>query len=198
LRRSRARIVNAGDEARRRLERNLHDGRPAAAGVAVAVAAAGPVAVPARPGRADEILESAGDELSQALEELRELARGIHPAILTDRGLRPALEALATRAPLPVELAKSRAAAARADRGSRLLRRRGGAHERCQVRQRQTRYGPHHARDGQATIEVSDDGVAARDPLGGTGLRGLADRSRGAGRNAGRALATAPARACRR
>ena len=50
------------------------------------------------------MLEAAGEELAQALEELRELARGIHPAILTDRGLRPALEALAARAPVPVEL----------------------------------------------------------------------------------------------
>ena len=49
--------------------------------------------------------ERAGEELAQALEELRELARGIHPAILSDRGLEPAIEALAGRAPLPVEIA---------------------------------------------------------------------------------------------
>ncbi len=74
-------------------------------------------------------------ELERALEELRELARGMHPAVLSDRGLDPAVEALAGRAPLPVEIVgAARRADARADRAGRLLRRLRGAHQRRQVR----------------------------------------------------------------
>ena len=129
------------------------------------------------PGRPTRSCESAGEELSQALEELRELARGIHPAILTDRGLRPALEALATRAPLPVELpdvpdqplpAPIEAAAyyVVAEALTNVAKYAKAKHATVRVMRA----------DGQATIEVSDDGVGGADPLGGTGLRGLADR----------------------
>jgi PAS domain S-box-containing protein len=104
LRASRTRIVAAGDEERRRLERNLHDGaqqRLVALSLALRLAQA---KVATDPAGADEILAGASDELAQALEELRELARGIHPAVLTDRGLRAALDGLAARTPLPVEV----------------------------------------------------------------------------------------------
>src|SRR5207247_5231331 len=100
----RARIGNAGDEARRRLERNLHDGaqqRLVSLSLSLRLARSLSQRDPAA---ADEILESASEELAQALEELRELARGIHPAVLTDRGLVPALESLVARAPLPVDV----------------------------------------------------------------------------------------------
>ena len=128
------RIVAAGDDERRRLERNLHDGaqqRLVALSLALRLAQA--KVATTRP-RADELLAGASEELAQALEELRELARGIHPAVLTDRGLRAALEGLAARTPLPVELDAARRAPARADRGGRLLRRRRGGHERGQAR----------------------------------------------------------------
>ena len=105
LRASRQRIVTAGDEERRRLERNLHDGaqqRLVALSVALRLAesrlAAGGGGRRRAPGRAR------GRSWAQALEELRELARGIHPAVLSDRGLGPALEALAARTPIPVEV----------------------------------------------------------------------------------------------
>ena len=177
LRRSRSRIVNAGDEARRRLERNLHDGaqqRLVSLSLSLRLAQS---LFQREPAAADEILESARQELSQALEELRELARGIHPAILTDRGLRPALEALATRAPLPVELedvpdqplpAPIEAAAyyVVAEALTNVAKYANAKHATVRVMRA----------DGQATIEVSDDGVGGADPLGGTGLRGLADR----------------------
>ena len=96
---SRARIVAAGDAERRRLERNLHDG---AQQRLVSLALMLRMAARRHPGDPD--LVRAGEELTHALQELRELARGIHPAVLTERGLEPAVEALATRAPLPVEL----------------------------------------------------------------------------------------------
>jgi signal transduction histidine kinase len=177
LRRSRARIVNAGDEARRRLERNLHDGaqqRLVSLSLSLRLARSLSQRDPAA---AEEILESAGQELSQALEELRELARGIHPAILTDRGLGPALEALATRAPLPVELeevpdqplpAPIEAAAYYVVAEALTNVAKYANAKRATVRVMRA--------GGQATIEVSDDGVGGADPLSGTGLRGLADR----------------------
>ena len=104
IRASRSRIVSAADEARRRLERDLHDGaqqRLVALSVSLRLAetrlTAGGEGVP-------EMLAEARAELARALEDLRELARGIHPAVLTDRGLGPALETLVARAPLPVTL----------------------------------------------------------------------------------------------
>ena len=88
LRASRARIVQAGDEARRRLERNLHDGaqqRLVALSLTLRLAQS---KIGADPAFAEQAIESAREELAAALDELRELARGIHPAVLTDRGLR--------------------------------------------------------------------------------------------------------------
>jgi signal transduction histidine kinase len=101
---SRARLVEAGDTARRRLERDLHDGaqqRLVAVALGMRLARA---KLDKDPVAATELLEEAGDQLDQGLEQLRELARGIHPALLTDRGLQPALAALASRAPFPVGL----------------------------------------------------------------------------------------------
>ena len=98
---SRARIVAAGDDERRRLERNLHDG---AQQRLVALALMLRVAEAKSDGEAKDLLKSASAELTDALAELRELARGIHPSILTDRGLVPALEMLAGRCDLPVGL----------------------------------------------------------------------------------------------
>ena len=98
---SRARIVAAGDDERRRLERNLHDG---AQQRLVALALMLRVAEAKTDGEAKDLLKSASAELTDALAELRELARGIHPSILTDRGLVPALEMLASRCDLPVGL----------------------------------------------------------------------------------------------
>ena len=103
LRASRARLVQAGDDERRRLERNLHDG---AQSRLVALA------IHLRLGRnrlpdgseAAKLIDASIDELKQSLDELRELARGIHPAVLSERGLEPALRALAARSVVPVEL----------------------------------------------------------------------------------------------
>ena len=97
---SRARIVAAGDEARRKLERNLHDGaqqRLVSLSLSLRLIQS---RLQRDPAGAVQLMDVAREELAQALEELRELARGIHPAVLTDRGLAAALEALASRAPL--------------------------------------------------------------------------------------------------
>jgi signal transduction histidine kinase len=102
LRASRARIVHTADETRRQLERNLHDGaqqRLVSVSVALRLVAA---TLPGSPEQAGTLLVGATDELDEALEELRALARGLHPATLTKYGLAPALDALASRAPVPV------------------------------------------------------------------------------------------------
>ena len=99
-------MLRIGLEERRRLERDLHDGaqqRLVSMALNIRLARA---KLNEDPLAADELLASAGEELDSALEELRELARGIHPAVLTDRGLGTALETLASRAPVPVELAE--------------------------------------------------------------------------------------------
>ena len=132
---SRARIVQAGDAERRRLERNLHDGAQQrlvtlALGLRLAESR-----LPDDPAGAAELLARASEELALSLEELRELARGIHPAILTDRGLTPALEALADARDAAGRGQRPAAGpAARGDRGCRVLRGLGVARERRQVR----------------------------------------------------------------
>jgi signal transduction histidine kinase len=175
LRESRARVVAAGDAARRQLERDLHDGAQSRlVGLALLLRLARNRA--SDPEQA-ALLERASGELSASLDELRELARGIHPAVLTDRGLEPALDALVTRAPVPVTVeAKLRerlpppvetaayfvvsealtnvAKYARATHATVALRR----------------------ANGHLMVEVADDGIGGASASAGSGLRGLADR----------------------
>jgi PAS domain S-box-containing protein len=176
LRASRARLVRAEDMARRALERNLHDGaqqRLVALSVALRLVES---RMQTDPAGALELLTSAQTELAHALEELRELARGIHPAVLTDRGLKAALETLAARAGLPVEVdtpderlpADVEAAAyyVVAESLTNVARYARATSAQVSVR-----------RNGTAlTVCISDDGIGGADPGGGSGLRGLADR----------------------
>jgi PAS domain S-box-containing protein len=169
---SRARIVQAGDEERRRLERNLHDGAQQRL-----VSLALMLRLAARRHPDDDDLARAGEELSHALQELRELARGIHPAVLTERGLEPALRALADRAPVPVDLdftptdrlpgpVEAAAYYVVSEALTNVAKYAGASVVRVRVDQS----------DGVAQIEVADDGAGGADPSGGSGLRGLADR----------------------
>ncbi len=170
---SRARIVAAGDAERRRLERNLHDG---AQQRLVSLALMLRLAARRHPDDAD--LDRAGEELTHALQELRELARGIHPAVLTERGLEPAIRAVADRAPLPVELEvdigperlPGPVEAAAYYVVSEALTNVAKYANASLVRIRVERSG------GIARIQVSDDGAGGAHPDGGSGLRGLADR----------------------
>src|SRR6185312_14802645 len=103
LQSSRARLVEVSMFERRRLERDLHDGaQQRLVALSLQLGLAHRSLEEGEEAAAGAMLDAARDELARALEELRELARGIHPAVLTDRGLEPALEALAERAPLPV------------------------------------------------------------------------------------------------
>jgi signal transduction histidine kinase len=177
LRASRARIVRTADETRKRLERNLHDGAQQRLVSLSVVLRLIESKLDVDPSRARELLAGAGAELTLALEELREIARGIHPAILTDRGLEPALKALAKRSTLPVEL---RVALAEPLPGpvqvavyyvvSESLTNVTKYAEASKVRVRAT------SADGVARIEVTDDGVGGANVAGGSGIRGLADR----------------------
>lgn len=177
IRASRARIVEAGDAERQRLERNLHDGaqqRLVALSLALRMARA---QVRSSPEAAEQLLDASADELAQALTELRELARGIHPAVLTDRGLEAALETLAARAPAPVEV--------RVDLGARLPATVEAAayYVVSEALANVAKYAQASAisvsverADGWALVEVADDGIGGADPSLGSGLRGLADR----------------------
>jgi signal transduction histidine kinase len=174
---SRARLVSAGDEERRRLERNLHDGaqqRLVSVSVSLRLARA---KFANDPEGAEELLDGADAELSVALEELRELARGIHPAVLTERGLGPALASLADRVPVPVEL--EHLVEERLPRPveaavyfvvSEAL---ANVAKYAQASGVNVRVGQEN---GLAVVEVADNGVGGADPQRGSGLRGLADR----------------------
>jgi len=172
---SRARIVEAGDAERRRLERNLHDGaqqRLVSLSLLLRLAAR---RVKDDPETAAQ-LERAGDELAQALQELRELARGIHPAVLTERGLAPALQVLAARAPLPVELAvPEERLPAPVEAAAYYLVSEALANVAKHARATLVRVEVERT-GGHARVEVVDDGVGGADAGGGSGLRGLADR----------------------
>jgi PAS domain S-box-containing protein len=172
VRRSRARIVAAADDARRRLERNLHDGaqqrlialllqlRSAQRGILEPTTAVG----------------AAVEELAAAVKELRELAQGIHPSALSERGLAPALRIVAARAPVPVELdvtdawldpQLSVAAYYIVSEALTNVAKYADA-TRAAVRVRET--------GDRLVVVVEDDGKGGADPFGGSGLRGLGDR----------------------
>jgi signal transduction histidine kinase len=174
---SRARIVGAGDAERRRLERNLHDGAQQRLVSLALQLRLTQSAIERRPDAVAGLLEEAQAELARALDELRELARGIHPAILTDRGLGPALEAILARAPLPVELT---------DLPEQRLPERVEAAVYYVVAETVTNIAK-HAQAESATVSVTlahntarvvitDNGIGGADPARGSGLRGLADR----------------------
>ncbi|MFN8122280.1 MAG: histidine kinase [Thermoleophilia bacterium] len=173
---SRARLIAAADHERRRLERDLHDGAQQRL-VSLALRLRMAAGCVEEGSEAARFLEGAMGELQQALDELRELARGIHPAVLTDRGLPAAIGGLAGRAPLPVDVdapllerlpepveAAAYFVVAEALTNVARYSSAGSASVRV-VRE-----------NGHAVVEVRDDGVGGADPARGSGLAGLADR----------------------
>jgi signal transduction histidine kinase len=174
---SRLRIVEASDTERRRLERNLHDGaqqRLVAASVGLRLAQA---KLRTSPDEAERVLEALSQDLGEALTELRELAQGIHPAVLTERGLGPALEVLTARAPLDVELGidlserlPEPVETAAYYTVSEALANVVKHADACSAAVRVACGG------GQIVVEVADDGAGGADAEQGSGLRGLRDR----------------------
>ena len=200
LQRRRDQVVESAAEERRRIERDLHDGAQARL-VALAMdlgMAREKLTGQADPERAATLVASAHDEVKRALTELRDLTRGIHPAILTDRGLDAALSAVAARCTVPVavsvdvgdrppqpveqiayycvsELLVNISRHSRASAAAVTVRKTGGG----LVTQR--RRHPHDTAGDLLLIDVRDDGVGGADPSRGTGLRGLAERVASAG-----------------
>jgi signal transduction histidine kinase len=174
---SRARLVEVGDAERRRLERNLHDGAQQRL-VSVAIEL-GMVAsrLESDPAAARRLLTTAQADLTRGLDELRELARGIHPAVLTERGLGPALVALAGRAPVPVELTalpderlappvEAAMYYVVSESITNVAKYANASGATVSV----------NRSNGAAIVVVTDDGVGGADPAVGSGLRGLAAR----------------------
>ena len=176
LRVSRLRIVEAADEARRRIERDLHDGAQQQL-LALALELRVLRSSISDP-EAGPLVDGLAVRLEAALRELRELARGIHPAILTRSGLDPAIASLAERSPVPVDvesaidgrLAPAVEAAAYfvvAEALTNVARYAEAARARVELR---------GDGNGGIVVVVADDGVGGADPNAGSGLRGLQDR----------------------
>jgi signal transduction histidine kinase len=174
---SRARVVAAGDEMRRRLERDLHDGaqqRLVSLSLVLRLAQDGvPAELPVL--RAD--IGRAVKELTEVVDELRETARGIHPAILVESGLGPALRTLARRSAVPVELTvgtRSRYPAPLevaayyvvSEALTNTAKHAGASHAEVSLEER----------DGKLRLSVRDDGAGGAEASGGSGLVGLYDR----------------------
>jgi len=128
------------------------------------------------PAAAQDVLEASRDELARALEELRELARGIHPAVLTDRGLEAALESLASRAPLPVEIEGAQTSLPAPVEAAAYYVVSEALTNVAKYAQASSVKVTVEQTNGCAVVEVTDDGLGGADPSRGSGLRGLADR----------------------
>ena len=177
LKASRARIVKAGDLERKRIERNLHDGtQQRLTSIAMSLGLT-ESKLRSDPDDAAKSLRQTKEALAHAIAELRALSQGIHPAVLTERGLWPALEDLAYTTPLPIAID--------AELNGRLPEQvEAGAY--YVVAEALANIAKHaHASsarvsvtlcDGCLQLSVADDGIGGADPSRGTGLRGLADR----------------------
>jgi signal transduction histidine kinase len=176
LRASRTRLVQAGDSARRRLERDLHDGAQSRL-VALALKLKLARMQVDEGSQAATLLDESSAELQASLNELRELARGLHPVVLTDRGLNAAIRILASRAPIPVDI--TTLPDERLPTPIELAVYFVVAEALTNV----AKYAAASAAtvavtvdDGRVGVEVADDGVGGADVTEGSGLRGLSDR----------------------
>ena len=181
LRESRAKVVEVGDAERRRLERNLHDGaqqRLVSLSLELALLKQRFEGDP----EARQAIDEARHELNESLQELRELARGIHPAIVTAHGLEVAVESLAGRSPVPVELVvelddrvsetcQVAAYYVVSESLTNVAKYAGAATATIEIR----------SSDTYLIVEVRDDGEGGADATAGSGLRGLADRMEAVG-----------------
>jgi signal transduction histidine kinase len=174
---SRARIVTAADEERRRIERDLHDGaQQRLVALALELRSAQRSLGDGADPELDALLASTADELQVAVEELRSLAHGIHPGTLTQAGLASALESLAARMPFPVAVealserlpqeVEATAYFVASEALANVAKHADASHAAVRARRD----------NGTLVVEVSDDGVGGANPATGSGLHGLADR----------------------
>jgi signal transduction histidine kinase len=177
LTRSRARIVNAYEAERRRLERDLHDGVQQRLTALIMTLGLTRLELEAGPLAARTLAERAHEEARQTLAELRDLVRGIHPAVLSDRGLRAAVEEVAERSPVPVQLAVDLPGRLPDPLESAVYFTVCEALANVAKHSRAARAAVTLRRTGDSlTVEVLDDGVGGAEPGTGGGLVGLADR----------------------
>ena len=170
------RIVTAGDDERRRLERNLHDGAQQRLVALAMQLRLIQHELHTDPAAANRLVDNASQELAMSLAELRELARGIHPAVL-NHGLEPALQTLAGQATVPTEVAY--AAEGRlpepVELAAYFVTSEALANVGKYARATSAKIRVVHD-DGGLLVEITDDGVGGADATRGSGLRGLADR----------------------
>jgi PAS domain S-box-containing protein len=174
LRASRARIITAADAARRKIERDLHDGAQQSlvlASLTLRQAQSRAAGTPA-----EALLGDACDQLAQGLAELRDLAHGIHPAVLSERGLAAALEALVSRSPVPVDLRAPGARAAPAVEAAIYFTVAEALTNVAKYARASVAAVTVEVHDATLVAEVTDDGIGGASPTLGSGLRGLADR----------------------
>jgi signal transduction histidine kinase len=177
VRESRVRIVTTADEERRRIERDIHDGaQQRLVALAVQLRSAQRRLKDSSDPEVDGLLAATVEELKVAVEELRELARGVHPAILTEDGLAAALESLVSRIPFPVDLdAAEGRLPAQVEATAYFVACEALAnvvkHARASTATVRT-----VRRNGLLVVEVEDDGIGGAVAGNGSGLRGLADR----------------------
>ncbi|HYW23857.1 MAG TPA: sensor histidine kinase [Terriglobales bacterium] len=183
VRESRARIVAEAVAERRRLERDLHDGAQQRFALLALTLGSALQQLSQRPDAAglQATLARAADELREGLGELRELAAGIHPAVLTERGLAAAVESLAARMPVPVEVTAPNGrwpAAVEANAYFVVSEALTNAVKHARATTMRVRVAD---AGGTLVVEVADDGAGGADPERGSGLRGIADRLLAAG-----------------
>jgi PAS domain S-box-containing protein len=174
LRASRVRIVTAADAARRKIERDLHDGAQQSlvlASLTLRRAQSKAEGTPAEP-----LLGEASEQLQHGLAELRDLAHGIHPAVLSERGLAPALEALVSRSPVPVDLRAPRGRAAPAVEAAIYFTIAEALTNVAKYARATVARVAVDLQEATVVAEVVDDGVGGASLTAGSGLRGLVDR----------------------
>jgi signal transduction histidine kinase len=174
---SRARLVEASDEARRQIERDLHDGAQQRLVITALELSMVERKLDRDPEQAKAPLARAREQLACGLSELRDLARGIHPSVLTERGLEAAVTALAQRAPLPVDLhvAAPRRLAPTIEAAAYFLVSEGLTNVAKYAQANRVTVDI-TATDHTLEVTIVDDGAGGADTTRGSGLRGLVDR----------------------
>jgi signal transduction histidine kinase len=177
LRDQRQRIIAAADAERQRIERDLHDGAQQRLVALATMLTLAEARLKTDPERAAELVGRAREEAQLAVKDLRDLAHGIHPAVLSDLGLRAALEALAARAPVPVEIANvpSEPLPPAVEAAAYFVT--------AEALTNVAKYAQANGcdvcltvEDGRLRVEIRDDGVGGADATRGSGLLGLRDR----------------------
>jgi signal transduction histidine kinase len=175
---SRSAAVDLAAEDRRRIERDLHDGvQQRLVSLAMDLGRA-KEKLDTDPGRAKELVDDAHEEAKRAITEVRDLARGIHPAVLTDRGLDAALSALAARSAVPVEVSVdiAKRPPASTEAAAYFVVSEALANVAKHSKATKANVTVRRADDGWLTIQVQDDGVGGASIVEGSGLAGLRDR----------------------